>query len=251
MPPHAPYSTRAEFYNTFVVDDYLPVEKRQHFLGYGLGQEMLNRSRQQYDSFILYADAEFGRLIDAMEANGSLANTWVILTSDHGEMFERGIQQHSVPAFYQPLARVPLMILPPGQSARKDFYAPTSALDLLPTLLHLSGEPVPDLLEGDVLPPYAPHIREENRAVFCMDARGNNPFQPLKRGTIMLVKDNYKLAYYFGYNQLPDGKPYFELYDLAEDPEEVRNLYHEHPRQASQMADELLQKLEEKNKPYV
>jgi arylsulfatase A-like enzyme len=165
-------------------------------------------------------------------------------------MFERGIPDHRHPVFYQAVARVPLMILPPRQTARQDIYAPTSAVDLLPTLLHLSGEPIPEILEGDVLPPFSVRSRDESQAIFAMDARTNDQFRPLEKTTIMLRKGTYKLTYYLGYDQLPGGEPYFELYDLAEDPEELRNLYHEHPRQASQMADELLQKLEEKNKPY-
>jgi arylsulfatase A-like enzyme len=252
LPPHAPYeNTRVEFINRFKNDRYHPVEKEKHFLSDGIGQAKLNNARRNYDEYILYADSEFGRLIDAMEANGSLDNTWVILTSDHGEMFERGIPDHRHPVFYQAVARVPLMILPPRQTARQDIYAPTSAVDLLPTLLHLSGEPAPDFIEGDVLPPFSTQNRGEGYFIFALDARMNHPSKPLTTGTFMLVKDNYKLTYYVGYDQLPGGEPFFELYDLAEDPEEVRNLYREHPRQASQMADELLQKLEEKNRPYV
>jgi arylsulfatase A-like enzyme len=251
FPPHIPYRTRGDFYGRFANDGYHPIEKEEHFFTQNVAQPGLDRNRQQYDEYILYADAEFGRLITAMEANGNLEETWIILTSDHGEMFERGIRGHRQPVFHQPVSRVPLMILPPRQTARQDIYAPTSAVDLLPTLLHLSGEPAPDFIEGDVLPPFSTQNRGEGYFIFALDARMNHPSKPLTTGTFMLVKDNYKLTYYVGYDQLPGGEPFFELYDLAEDPEEVRNLYREHPRQASQMADELLQKLEEKNRPYV
>ena len=64
-----------------------------------------------------------------------LDDTYVIVTSDHGEMFERGIRGHVTPTLYEPVIRVPLLIAKPGQREREDVYAPTSCVDLLPTLL--------------------------------------------------------------------------------------------------------------------
>ncbi len=64
---------------------------------------------------ILYADKEFGRFFDYLDSSGLLDNTWVVLTSDHGEMFERGIDGHDTEVLYEPVIRIPLMIFEPGR----------------------------------------------------------------------------------------------------------------------------------------
>lgn len=91
LPPHSPYRTRNDFIDQFRSDGYIPVKKPQHPLGYKkLTFEEEVESRRMYDEFLLYVDAEFQRLFDKLSKDGILDNTIVILTSDHGEMFERG-----------------------------------------------------------------------------------------------------------------------------------------------------------------
>ena len=67
----------------------------------------------------------------------------MVLTSDHGEMFERGISGHGSRVLYQPVVRIPLMIFEPGQQMGADIYEYTSAVDVLPTLAHLTGQETP------------------------------------------------------------------------------------------------------------
>ena len=76
-------------------------------------------------------------------------------------MFERGIMQHMNLTMHQPIVRIPLVIFEPGRNQRTDIYEPTSAVDLLPTLLSMNEYPLPDWLQGDILPPYrsAPCLR--------------------------------------------------------------------------------------------
>ncbi|MBV5349918.1 sulfatase-like hydrolase/transferase, partial [bacterium] len=62
----------------------------------------MNVLRQYYDEFILYVDREFKRLVDMLESLGQMENTILVLTSDHGETFERGIAMHDSNALYQP-----------------------------------------------------------------------------------------------------------------------------------------------------
>lgn len=127
-------------------------EKPKSFFSKNIPQIELNKSRQDYDSFILHVDSEFGRLFQFLEDNKILDNTWVIFTSDHGEMHERGIWGHMTRSLHQPVVKIPLIIWEPGQQSRKDIFANTSAVDLLPTLLHEHA--VPDWLECKILPPY-------------------------------------------------------------------------------------------------
>ena len=125
------------------------------------------RDRLAYDEFILYVDREFARFYGALEASGLLENTWVVFTSDHGEMFERGIIGHSTNVLYEPVVRVPLLIFEPGRKQGMEIVTPTSAVDMLPTLAHVTGHALPDWSEGEILPPFRTSTLDPQRAHLC------------------------------------------------------------------------------------
>jgi arylsulfatase A-like enzyme len=257
LPPHRPYNTRRDFVNVFA-DDGLGyyIEKPKHPLfSQSEADKPLNldyqaQQRQLYDEFILYADEEFGRLFDFMEESGLRENTWIVLTADHGELFERGIFGHRTPVLYQPVVRIPLVIFEPGQTQRRDIFTPTSAVDVLPTLLKVTNQPIPDWAEGKVLPPFADTTPDPNRNIYALEATDSKDTEPLNPATVMLVKGNYKLTYYFGYPEILETGPYFELYDLENDPEELNNIYSPDSEIALKLQKELLAKIEEVDKPY-
>ena len=76
---------------------------------------------------MLYVDAEFARLYNLLEASKMLDNTWIFLTSDHGETFERGMVGHTETHLFQPSLNVPLIVFPPGKTSRTDVFQTTSA----------------------------------------------------------------------------------------------------------------------------
>ena len=80
-----------------------------------------------------------------------------------------------------------------------------------------------------------------------MDAKSNPKSAPFKEGTVAMVKDRYKLIYYTGYDGFDNE---FEMYDLINDPEEMENLYSESNTLAGDLKVELLDAVEEANKPY-
>lgn len=220
MPPHEPYTTRKDFIDIFA-DGWIPDGKPVNEFSDGHSQDFLAKNRREYDEYLAYADSEFGRLHNFLEQNGGLENTVVVITSDHGEMFERGIRGHVTPALYQPVVRVPLVISSPYQSHRKDVYTPTNHVDILPTLLHLTGCKGPDWIEGDVLPTFQTEKDFSEREIYCVEAKSNAKLAPLNKATIALVKGNYKLIHYTGYG---NGIPQFELFDINNDPEERTDL---------------------------
>lgn len=253
MPPHAPYNTPLDFYDYFKNDglqftpkpfDMFAKEKDSSY-------ERLLKIRTVYDEFILYADREFGRLFENLEKSGLLENTWVVLTSDHGEMFERGIIKHTTPVLYEPVIRVPLMIFEPGRKTRADIYANTSAVDILPTLLHVTGQKPADWTEGVVLPPFGPEP-DIDRNVHTIQAKLNKQYEPIEIATITLIKERYKLQYFFGYEELGgSGNERVELYDLKADPEELNNLSTSKRETTAELLHELKQKLAEVDEPYL
>lgn len=258
-PPHAPYATRSEFINQFLNDGVTPVEKDLHHLtpNAKTPRELLQKTRQLYDEFIPYIDAEFARIFSFMEKEGLLENTWIVLTSDHGEMFERGAFGHATPHLYQPLVHIPLIIFEPGQKTRKDIYTPTSCTDIVPTLLHVTGQPIPPWIEGNILPPY--HLEKDVSAPSVFAFHGKliqEKYGELVNGTLVMVKDNLKAIRYFGYTDAYDdpiemlSDPWYEVYDLANDPEELNNLMITNPSSVKDLIDEMEQKFQEIRGPY-
>ncbi len=249
MPPHDPYSPPRDFYGHFENDGLQIAEKPNDIFAPVRPFELMITKRREYDEFILYLDREFGRLFDQIESSGLLENTWLVITSDHGEMFERGIQGHITPSFYQPLVRVPLLILPPGSTSRTDIYAHTSAVDLLPTLLHVTGQKSADWTEGEILPPFAPSAPNPERSVYAFQSYHGKQKQSLTEATVMLVKGRYKLVYYSGYRErLGDGKM-IQLFDIEADPEELNGLASIEREVVEKLLAELRSKLIEINEP--
>lgn len=239
-PPHDPYRTHREFYGRYKNDKYTPTIKQPSIFSANETPDVLLKYRTEYDEFILYVDREFGRLFEYLDASGLSDNTWVILTSDHGEMFERGIVGHLTPVMYQPIVHIPLLIFAPGQTTRQDINDNTSAIDLLPTLLAVTGQDIPDWAEGYVLPPFAATPVNADRQIVSLRGRGVKKNQLLDKGSAILVKGRYKLVYIFGYpNDFENGES-VELYDLEADPEELNDLYPEEKRLGDDLLAELL-----------
>jgi arylsulfatase A-like enzyme len=238
MPPHSPYRPRAEFLELFAAEDIPQLEKPNHHFSEGKTKPFLARRRLRYDRFIANVDFEFGRMLGALRRRGGLNNTWIVFTSDHGEMFERGIIQHTTPVLYQPLLRVPLLIAQPGQQKRRDVYATTSCVDILPTLMHVTGREIPSWIEGRVLPPFGEEGSAHNRSIFAVEAKSSPKYQPLRKATLSMVKGDFKIIHYIGYEDGFTGVT--ELYNIARDPEEMNDLASSRPGLMAELLDELL-----------
>ncbi len=245
FPPHAPYRPSGKFNRLFIDDEYTPQNKPTHRFSDQYSQEKLNLARRSYDQYIASLDSEFGRLMDSWEDAGVFENSYVIITSDHGEMFERGEKAHSSPLLYEPVVHVPLLISTPGQKSRRDIYSPTNAVDILPTLADLAGNPIPPWCDGMPLPGLGGG-EDLERGTYTVEAQRSSAFGSLKKSTIALRKGNHKLIYYTGY----EAEDSFELYDLSEDNEELENLYPAKPAHAKKMKDELLEALFAADRPY-
>jgi arylsulfatase A-like enzyme len=253
FPPHAPYNTRIDFVDAFKGDDLKVIEKPDHLFakGHRGSWEYFLQKRRFYDEYILFADHEFGRLFNMLEKSGILENTWVIFTSDHGELFERGYWGHMHEALFQPVIQVPLIIFEPGQTSRRDIFRTTSAIDLLPTLLHLSGQAVPDWCEGEVLPPFREDAENDPRSVYTLEAKKSRPFGKITPGSAAILKGDYKLTYYFDYPELKETGPLLEVYDLTNDPEEMINLVDEQRETTAALYEELKSQMDAANEPYL
>ena len=103
-----------------------------------------------YDGQISFIDQEIGKLWDALERQGQLRNSVVILTSDHGDAFmEHGFISHSVQP-YDELINVPLIMRLPEEvtEAQRSVPAQVRLIDVMPTILDLAGADAPADLDG-------------------------------------------------------------------------------------------------------
>ena len=244
-PPHGLYHPTAEFANAFN-DGWSPVGKPLHPIAYEKkSNDFLSGARRLYDQYMASWDAAARSIFDYLSTSGLMDSSYVVLTSDHGELFERGDVGHWTRMLFDPLMHIPLMIHAPGQTARQDVFTPTSSVDIVPTLAHIAGAVAPSWAEGQLLPGFDGG-NDPNRSLFTIDAKNNPSWAPLTRSTISLTKNQQRLTYY----NYPGEWQGWEFYDLTDDPEEMKNLFGLAPTAAKQMQEEMLQRLSEVNAPY-
>jgi len=239
--PHDPYITTPFFWDLYKntpIDPprvpAIPLDQRDphsRMLHSHYGQDKTDidpsataRARRGYYGMISHIDAMFGRLMDALLESGFIENTVVIFASDHGDMMgERGMWFKKT--LFEPAIRVPLIISGPGIAQRR-ISTPVSLLDLLPTLVDLSGAPAGTVctpLDGQSLAPLL-HGRSNHIPVLAehLDGGTDAPRVMLRDGDLKLVLSR---AYPPMLHNL--GSDPLELNDLASDPiaaDELANL---------------------------
>jgi choline-sulfatase len=199
-----------------------------------------------YDEYITNLDHDLGIFLAGLERSGLLDSSYVIITSDHGELFERGEHGHGTPLMYEPVTKIPLLVRAPAQTSRVNVEALTSNVDILPTLLSLGGREIPSSIEGRILPELGGEV-DPDRSVFSIYAKESSAFLPLSKAVATINRGGHKLIYYRGYGALDDT---FELYDLQADPEEMINLAADDAMTAKKLKDELLDTWADADRPY-
>ena len=163
-----------------------------------------------YYALVSSLDAQIGRILEAIDTSPLRQDTVVIYTSDHGEMAgHHGIWQKQ--CFYEPAVRVPLMLrLPSDENGR--VAQNVSLVDVLPTLLEVTGLETPSDLPGDSLLGIARHeANETTRAVFS-----EYHHMGMLNAGFMLKRGDYKLCHYVG------SEP--QLFNVGIDPLENDDL---------------------------
>ncbi len=126
------------FLHTYQVHGpYGPPPAYDRFQSTEAGISPLERDRRAYAGEVLYADAEFQRLLDGLDALGRLDSMAIVFTSDHGEGFGEHSLGHGNSLFEEEV-RIPLMLRVPGWEAARR-APPVSLVDLAPTVLDLVG----------------------------------------------------------------------------------------------------------------
>jgi arylsulfatase A-like enzyme len=142
------------------------------------------------------------------------------------------------------------MIFEPGRTSRVDVHANTSAVDILPTMLHVTGNKEADWTEGMVLPPFAPQEPDPERSIYVVQAEKSEQFGLLTVVTLAVRAGDYKLMYFSGYKEL-ESRERVELYNIKDDPEELNDLFETEKEIGLKLLTELKTKLGEINSPYL
>ena len=171
-------------------------------------------TRAVYYALITEIDQQLGLLLDAVEGAGQLDDTIVVVLSDHGRyMGAHGFDAHNFGAFEEAY-NVPLIMAGPGIAAGAESEALVSLMDLGPTLLELTGsEPIDVPDSRSFAPLLTDPARQAANYDQCYAEFFGTRFWLTQR---ILWRGPWKLVF--------NGFDYDELYNLEEDPHELRNL---------------------------
>lgn len=166
-----------------------------------------------YDGEIAYSDSVIGDLIADLKKKDIYDKALVILLSDHGEgLNEHGEEEHGM-FLYREALQVPLIVkLPKSRRAGTSVNVPVQLVDVFPTILERTATP----------PPKTGHRTGQSLLTF-VDGGANRP----------IYSETFYPRFHFGWSDthsLIDGNDHFiraplpELFNLATDPGEKKNL---------------------------
>lgn len=223
--PHTPFVAPKKYFEMYPVAsiripevpkgyfDTLPAAARKTILRkrdqVNLPEKLAREAIQAYYASITFADAQIGRILNALEQTGLDKNTVVLFTSDHGyHMGEHGHYQKTT--LFENSDRVPLVIAGPGVTARGQTHKqPVEMVDFYRTLADLCGIEAPGTVTGLSL---APALVDTSKTI--------------RSSALTQYSSGYSLrtARYRYTEWGQDGAGGAELYDRGKDPEELVNL---------------------------
>lgn len=172
-----------------------------------LSGEQLHRIKAYYYSLNTLVDDWIGRIYETLEEQGFAENTIIIYMSDHGDLLgDHGLIYKQV--FYEQSVRVPLIVHAPELISPQRRSEMVESIDIYNTICEAAGAWKGEGIQGkSLLPLLRGETAEHREAAFSENYFGK-----------MVRWRDYKMVYY-------PGKPYGELYNLAEDPLEQDNLW--------------------------
>ncbi len=185
-----------------------------------LDEAKLRKVIANYYGTISLVDREIGRTLDVLEENGVLDNTVIIFVADHGEMLgHRGVLWKGR-MLYDHITRSPLIIRYPKELGGGQIVSDLiQAVDIMPTILDFAGVDGHAGMQGASM-----------RRLLRKDAVEWRQWAFAESLNMKMVRTQRWKLIHFG------GKPYGELYDLQNDPLEVKNLYDD-PQYAERQAE--------------
>jgi len=216
--PHSPYETPVPFRGKYAKLDYREVNQKISSANSARYQPELqpfvDAHRDHYDEAIEYLDSELAQFVHALGRNPKTRNSLLIVTSDHGESFERGYFIHGED-LYESSVHVPLIIKFPNQDRGEKSPAPVQSVDIAPTILRVIDVPIPTWMDGK---PVTSGTSLEERETIMINYKEPNNGKVYDRPTKLAIRwKQYKLI-------ASCDSQRAELYDVVFDPGEQTNL---------------------------
>lgn len=229
-----------KFYDPIIEDFY--TKNRQ---GKELDNWKFQRYMRDYMKTLKSLDDNVGVVLDYLEEKGMLDNTLVVYTSDQGfYMGEHGWFDKRF--MYEESMRTPLVMrLPKGFDRKGDITEMVQNIDYAPTFLELAGVKVPDDIHGQSLVPLLKGEQPKDWRKSLYYHFYEYPAEHMVKRHYGIRTERYKLIHF--YNNVDE----WELFDLQNDPNELKNLYGEKEYESLviDLKQQLLQLQEQYNDP--
>ena len=195
---------------------------RHPYDGYGIARvsnqhpdaSLAEEMQSLYRGEIEFLDANFGRLLDRLQADGVYDQTVIALVSDHGEeFFEHGGWWHGL-TLYEEQIRVPLLIKWPSGApapASDSTHAPARLIDVAPTLAAVAGIEAPAAMQGIDLRTSSASRNAKQQEVYSEEDHEGNVLWSLRTRDRKLIAAN---------EGNPRGLPTREFFAVDVDPNE-------------------------------
>jgi arylsulfatase A-like enzyme len=242
------YLRQQEVLKKFVADPFLAqrgMATRDELVAAGLDPAaFLRYSKDWYDGSIRGMDDEIARLVERLRGLGLEERSLIAFYADHGEEFhDHGRMWHGQ-SIYGEMIRVPLILWAPGRIPKGTrVEEPVPLLDVMPTLLDLSGLPVPKVAQGQTLRPLVA-ARAGGGVVAAKGGREKRPViaekYPIGRDRFPNSSESYAImdgGWKLIQNVVrPPEKPEFELFDFYKDPLDQNDVAAQHPEVVTRLA---------------
>jgi arylsulfatase A-like enzyme len=250
--PHHPYWTPSPWDRMYSPEDVVPpvspdgefdtlppffreiYERRLQLSGRGNPTKMSLAHRREILAYtygmVSLTDKHVGRVLDALNASGLAKNTVVLFMSDHGDMMGDHGLLNKGPFHFEGLLRVPMIWSCPGRFAPQASPELASILDIAPTILDLAGVPIPEGPATNEAPQQAPAWPGRSLAPLLTGktsavqdsviVENDEDYLGLRLRT--LITCSHKITTYTAHR---GAAKFGELFDLANDPHELKNLW--------------------------
>ncbi len=215
-PPHAPYNTAPKEFQDFYENMDLQIRPNVPEELYGDTKDIL----KGYYAHCSALDSYIKQLQDAIMTNNLEDNTIFVFTSDHGDLINSHSQRKKQ-RIYEESAKVPFIIKYPAlfgkQGKKSDFLLNT--LDILPTMLGMSGLKVPDGLDGEDITSVILGNKEDKREASLVAC-----FQPFGQWLRSEGGKEFRGVVTKRYTYAKDLSGEWLFFDNVEDPYQLNNL---------------------------
>jgi arylsulfatase A-like enzyme len=262
--PHPPYNALEEFHNMYNADElmkdligadeasgkptFVKLIRKYRNLD-KLDTKVLAKIYAVYLGMNSYVDAMLGKLMETLESTGLSENTTIIVCSDHGDWAgDYGLVEKWPNAMDDHMVRVPLIIKSPGNKAGHIVKEQVEMFDIMPTVLELAGLKAEHThFAQSLVSQLGGAAGDPNRAAFCeggYDSHEPNCFEGYSGRNDGLLTPGF--IYYpkvlqqqehpesvcrttmirtLSHKLIKRTSQENELYDLINDPKELKNLY--------------------------